>query len=197
MCKHRLNFAHILSLAALLCAACTTLVIPVEPGAPAQLDNNHGIVFGRMVITWDIEDPVATSAHVTAVGWQFRNLDTGKRFIAPKVTRAGWYVLELPPGQYEITQLRLFHGFTGEWEGKLPATFSVSPRECLYVGTWTIRLKTLGQEATAMARVDSEPGQYTDRLNSTLRSCPSPPRTLLMNSSGSGHLGLLQPSGGG
>jgi hypothetical protein len=184
-------------LATLLYTACTTLVIPVERGIPARVDADHGVVFGRIVLTWDVEDPLSSSAHVRAIGWQFTNQETGKQFIAPKVTREGWYVLLLPPGQYQITAFRFFHGFTGEWEGKLPATFSVVPNECVYLGTWRIRLKTLGQEAIAAAQVDNEVEQLTDDRKSTMRSCPTPARVRLMNSSSSGRLSLLQPSSGG
>ena len=180
-------------------SACTkTLVVPVEPGRSALVDGDHGVVFGSIVVTSNGGDPLSSSAHFVSIGWQLLNQETGKRFVAPKlVTRNEWYVLNLPPGKYHITALNYFHGFTGQWEGDVPAIFTVLPNECLYLGTWRIQLKTVGMKASAVAQVEDELAQLPKDVESIRRPCPTPPRVRLMNSSREGYLSLVQPSPGG
>ena len=196
-CNVRL-LLFLLFIVTILCAACTkTLVVPLEPGKSALVDDDHGVVFGRVIVTSEEEDPLRSSAHLTSVGWQFLHEETGERFVAPKVTQNGWYVLNLPPGPYRITELRYFHGFTGEWEGRVPATFTVLRDECVYLGTWRIQLKTVGMKASAVAQVEDELAQLPADFQPMLRFCPTPARVRLMNSLRDGYLSLVQPSPGG
>ncbi|MFO0698177.1 MAG: hypothetical protein U0236_03025 [Nitrospira sp.] len=125
-----------------LMLGCTSVVTPLQPGNVTAFTNpDHGLVLARMHLVWNGKDQRA-GAHVPFdVRWNIRQEESGTQLVINHVPVDGPLVLELPAGSYRLVVVSLDNAL-GVWQTSLPATFTVQPKACTYLGTWELQMET-------------------------------------------------------
>jgi hypothetical protein len=150
---------------ALGCAA--TVVVPLKPGSVAMKDSDHGLVFGRIHVTENGKDQPFD------LKWLITKGPQGRRVLFDELPFDGLFAVQLPAGSYRLTEVRLDKA-QGVWQASMPATFTVRPRECTYLGAWELDLHTEFFSAVITRRVDDEQKRDENDFHTTFgaESCP-------------------------
>ena len=130
-----------LLLSVLVVMGCATVVTPLKPSTVASVEApDHGYVLGRVNLQWNGKTQVTGQSPFT-MKWRLTNEKSGTQLVINQVPVDGPFVLSLPAGSYQLTAVS-FDNSLGEWRTPLPASFSVQPQECTYVGTWDLTMQT-------------------------------------------------------
>lgn len=122
---------------------CTTVVTPLQPGDLTSLPkSNHGLVLGRVHLMWNEVEQRATAPGPLVVDWLITEEKSGTQLRIDHLPIDGPFVVDLPAGSYRLTRVNLVAGIVGVFKTSFPATFSVRPQECTYVGTWELEMQT-------------------------------------------------------
>lgn len=124
---------------------CASVRSPMEPGSTGSLESDEGLVLGRIQLMGSSgeklaspDQPFRTPFHIQ---WRLKEESLGKEFVIDRLPREGPFVVKLPAGSYQLTAVS-FDTALGIWQAILPASFTVSPRGCTYLGTWELRMRT-------------------------------------------------------
>ena len=124
-----------------LTLGCATVVTPLIPRSSFVTDTKHGLVLGRIHLTWNGKDQRAGQRFPFDVKWRITEETVGTRFLVDQLPVDGPFVLKLPTGSYQLTAVSLDNPL-GIWQASLPTTFHVRSQECTYLGTWDLNMKT-------------------------------------------------------
>lgn len=120
------------------------VLTPMKPGTTDSVRPDEGLVLGRIQITGSEGEalvsprqPFRTPFHIQ---WRLKEQTLGKEFVIDPLPNDGPFVVKLPTGSYQLTAFS-FDTALGIWQASLPATFTVSPRGCTYLGTWELRTR--------------------------------------------------------
>ncbi|MGE3976454.1 MAG: hypothetical protein AB7F94_02600 [Nitrospira sp.] len=132
----------LLLLTGVLMLGCTTVVTPLQPGyLPSMMKSSHGLVLGRMHLVWNGREQRTGARFPLHVRLRITEEKSGAQVVIDRVPVDGPFVLDLPAASYRLTVVSL-HNSLGVWQTSLPATFSVWPQECTYLGTWKLQMQT-------------------------------------------------------
>ena len=121
---------------------CTTVVTPLQPGDRTSFTKgDHGLVLGRVHLMWNGKDQRTGVRLPFDVRWRITEEQSGTQLVINHVPLDGPFVLDLPAGSYRLTHISLDNSL-GIWQTSLPASFSVQPQECTYLGTWELTMQT-------------------------------------------------------
>jgi hypothetical protein len=98
----------------------------------------------------------------------------GKEFLIDGLPSDGPFVVKLPSGSYRLTIIS-FDTALGIWQASLPTSFTVSSRECTYLGTWELRMKTGFFDGSVSRQVIDQHGIAESDLNTIVNDDLSPP----------------------
>ncbi len=103
------------------------------PARPAEIKAERPLAFGR---TQAVLTAPSTRWYAPEVRFlELRNRTTYERIRVDVVSADGLFVLNLPPGEYELTRVQINEGpFLAMAD--LTATFQVNPDIVTYLGTW-------------------------------------------------------------
>ena len=134
-----------LCLSLMVTFGCASVLTPMNPGGAGSLESDEGLVLGRIHLMGgggerlaSPDEPFHTRFHIQ---WRVRDQALGKEFLVDGLPSDGPFVVKLPSGSYRLTAFS-FDTALGIWEASLPASFTVSPQGCTYLGTWELRMKT-------------------------------------------------------
>ena len=133
--------AGILLLCANFTLGCATVVAPLKPGPISMPESDHGLVLGRIHLTRSGDDYHTNLGLPIDVKWWVTEETRGRRFMTNHLPTDGRFVVKLSAGSYRLTEVTLDNP-AGIWQASLPATFSVRPRECTYLETRNLNVKT-------------------------------------------------------
>ncbi len=177
-----------------LLSGCATVVSPLKPGTTPVADTWHGLVFGRIHLVSDRSDQPLHHTSATEFGGEFFNESPGERFEATDITTGGPFVLNLPAGHYRVMELTYVDGLGDEWEGFLPASFTVQPGTMTYLGTWEIQVVAHSSVGKVSARVIDELDQTREELARAYTGSPPPITVTLLKSVQEGYATLVGQS---
>lgn len=178
-----------------LLSACTksVLLLPLEPGAAHVEKPGYGLVLGRIAVIRDGEEQLsALPSFPKQFGWKLRQVSTDTQYVVSPLTQNGLFLLALPAGDYEVIKL-MYEERAGEWEGRLPARFSVQSDGVAYLGTWTIRFTNLGPSSRIKGEVVNQLDEAREDLKETYTGIQKPIIVSLLESAQEGYLSLLRP----
>jgi len=140
-----------------LMLGCTSVVTPLQPGDVTALTKpDHGLVLARMHLVWNGKDQRA-GAHVPFdVRWRIRQEESGTQLVINHVPVDGPFLLDLPAGSYRLMVVSLDNAL-GVWQTSLPATFTVQPKACTYLGTWELQMETAFYSGSMARQVLDQP----------------------------------------
>lgn len=123
----------VLALSLMGLSSCATSV----PARPAEIWAEGPLAFGR---TQAVLSAPSTRWYAPEVRFlELRNRATHERIRVDVVSADGLFVLNLPPGEYELTRVQINEGpFLAMAD--LTATFRVNPDGVTYLGTWRFML---------------------------------------------------------
>lgn len=123
---------------------CVDVRAPMKPGDDNAVPHDEGLVLGRLHVAGkggdlqgSTEQPLRVPFHIQ---WRLEEQLSGKTFLIEDLPSDGPFVLRLPVGSYRLTHLS-FDTSLGAWQASTLDSFSVSPRECSYLGTWRLRME--------------------------------------------------------
>ncbi|WHZ27373.1 MAG: hypothetical protein OJF51_002170 [Nitrospira sp.] len=120
---------------------CATVITPLKPSAVTSVEApDYGYVLGRVNLEWNGATQVTGQSPFT-MKWRVTNEKSGAQLVINQVPVDGPFVLSLPAGSYQLTAVS-FDNSLGEWRTPLPASFSVQPQKCTYLGTWDLTMQT-------------------------------------------------------
>jgi hypothetical protein len=184
---HRLNRIFIASLLLTLSAilGCTTVLTPMKAGADSSVTSEEGLVLGRIHVTGgegeqlvSADKPFHARFHIQ---WRVREQTLGKDFLVDGLPSDGPFVLKLPTGSYQLTALS-FDTALGIWQASLPTSFTVSPRECTYLGTWELRTSAGLFDGSIFRQVLDQPSLARRDLKTFLNDGFGPPLVTQLSS---------------
>ncbi len=121
---------------------CATVVTPLQPGDLTSVPKpDHGLVLGRVHLVWNGKDQQTGIRRPLNVRWRITEEQSGTQLVMNHVPIDGPFVFDLPAGSYRLMVVS-FDNSLGVWQTSLPATFSVRPQECTYLGTWELTMQT-------------------------------------------------------
>lgn len=143
-----------LLLSVIVMLGCTTVVTPLQPGDPTFIPKpDHGLVLGRIHLMWNGAQQRASAPSPLVVDWLITEEKSGTQLHIDHVPVDGPFVLDLPAGSYRLTRVSLVDDILGYSRTALPATFSVRPQECTYLGTWELEMQTKSFAGTMTRQV--------------------------------------------
>lgn len=147
----------LLLLSVAMIVGCTTVVTPLHPGdADVLTKSDHGLVLGRMHVVWNGKDQRAGVRLPFDVRWRIRQEGSGTQLLINHVPVDGPFVVDLPAGSYRLMVVSLDNSL-GLWQTSLPATFTVQPQECTYLGTWELQIHTEFYSGSMARQVIDQP----------------------------------------
>jgi hypothetical protein len=132
----------LLLLSVIVMFGCTDVVTPLQPGDRTSMRKpDHGLVLGRVHLTWNGVDQRAGAPLPSDVRWLITEEKSGTHLWIDHVPVDGPFVADLPAGSYQLTSISL-EDTLGVWHTSLPVTFSVRQKACTYLGTWELEMHT-------------------------------------------------------
>lgn len=137
-------FSALLGFSLMVTSGCASVLTPMEPGSTRSLQSDEGLVLGRIQVMGgggeqfvSPDQPFRSPFHIQ---WRLKEETLGKEFVIDRLPRQGPFVLKLPTGSYQLTAFS-FDTALGIWQASLPASFTISPQGCTYLGTWELRMR--------------------------------------------------------
>jgi len=173
------NFHHILFMSALVigisfAGGCTTHVVPVSPSEITITDEGHGVLFGKVHLTRNGQDPSVDLQWPREMKWWVEDEPHGKRFLITHLPINGPFAVKLPAGSYRVTDIS-FPSARGLWHTVLPTAFTIRSRECTSLGTSEIEMHTGFFTGWIIRNVYNEQALLQDDFESLLetKQCPT------------------------
>lgn len=147
----------LLFLSVVMMVGCTTVVTPLHPGdVDVYTKSDHGLVLGRMHVIWNGKDQRKGVRLPFDVRWRIRQEESGTQLLINHVPVDGPFVVDLPAGSYRLMVVSLDNSL-GLWQTSLPATFTVQPQACTYLGTWKLQIQTEFYSGSMTRQVIDQP----------------------------------------
>ncbi len=137
-------FVTLLCLSLVITLGCASVRTPMNPGSTDSLKLDEGLVLGRIQLLGSNGEQFASPDQPFRgpfhIQWRLKEESFGKEIVIDDLPRQGPFVLKLPTGSYQLTEIS-FDTALGIWQASLPASFTVSPQGCTYLGTWELRMR--------------------------------------------------------
>jgi hypothetical protein len=86
-----------------LTLGCATVVTPLTPQSSTLTESNHGLVLGRIHLTWNGKYQRAGQPFRFDENWRITEESIGTQFLVDHLPVDGLFVLELPRSSYRLT----------------------------------------------------------------------------------------------
>lgn len=155
---------------------CTTALVPVSPAdiIMPDTDEDHGWVLGNIELIRKEGDRTVVLREVVDMSWWLEEETDGDRFQISRLPIDGPFAVKLPTGSYRVTRIG-FNNKRGVWLTKLPTEFRVQSRECTFLGTWLLQMRTGTYRGWIAREVVHDHGLTQDESGSMskVQGCPT------------------------
>lgn len=117
------------------------------------LDQGTAVAIGRVVTV--LTGPTTRWYAPELRFFEIVNSTTGRRIRVDVQSNDAWFVLPLPPGEYELSRIQISEGAFLSMAGLAPR-FQVNESEMAYIGTWRFGVESPQYDRTVLLSVVAE-----------------------------------------